>query len=162
MITYTTEAVFLLFNFFFTTWLMLREYIIMMIPGCHFCNSSCADEDSQLYFPLLIKRWIEEFLSSEPLIFLGKQMHQDSSPHSPLNKNRQLFSSKSIRLQCYNFKRQNVFSTNKDLEPQPHDLYFITLISQSDTGPPVLIFFQKTYMSHQVISKLPQQEFKLH
>lgn len=91
---------------------------------------------------------MEEFLSSEPLMFLRKQMRQNSPPHSPLNKNRQLFSSKSIRLQCYTFKRQNVFSTSKDLESQPYDIYFITLISQSDTGLPILIFFSnKLYVS---------------
>ena len=95
--------------------------------GCHFWNLNYANEN---VFAVVFSLTNQEMDRGVLFfwIFLGKQMPQDSSPHSPLNKNRQLFSSKSIRLQCHIFKRQNVFSTSKDLEPQPQNHYFVTLI----------------------------------
>lgn len=144
MNAYNIEAFFLLLSSFSQHGWCWETTPSWWFLGCHFCNSSYADE---ALFVAIFSVTNQEMDERVPffwtLMFLGKHMHQDSSPHSPLNKNRHLFSSKSMRLQYYSLKRQNVFSTNKDLDPQPHSRYFIRLIRQSNTGPPNLIFFRQ-------------------
>lgn len=56
-----------------------------------------------------------------------------------MNENTQLLEARALDCSLILCKREKKIN----MDPQSHNLYFITVISQKDTGPPTPVFFKK-------------------